>query len=311
MARGEIRKSIIIAALIVFSVAYVGLTFAAPPQPTAPGFELHEPWKSIVRITFILPILLSWAFGANAVVHLLKAAEDARDEKARRMFRLLGNGVLALIMGSWIPTLISQLRNNFFARDSYLEMASTVAQNYAYVLFPLLGFAYIYAASVSRAADDGRKKENWPAALLLIAILGALWVGIIFTNSSRQTTSLAYGRPTYYISDPLIALTLVTPTIAAWLLGMTGALNFSALESKGSPRNRKAYSRIIHGLLLAVFNSMILNGLLSAGSERLLAAGLGILLVIVYIFVFIAVFSYWLIYRGAKDIIDASYEHQE
>jgi len=313
MARESVHKSVIIAALLVFSGAYVYLSFTTPPQPAAPGFELYEPWKTLIRISFILPIILSWAFGAFAVMYLTAAAHRAPGTKVGRMFHLLGYGVMALIMGSWVSTVIGQVRTNFLERGSVLDVASTVATNYVYVLFPLVGFALIYMASTSRATatQEERRDPSWPAALLLIVVLGALWIAIIFTNESRQTSTLSFARPTYYISDPLIILTIVTPTLAAWLLGIAGALNFSDLESGGAPAMRKAFTRIVHGLLFAVFNSMILNGLLSAGSERLLAAGLAFLLVIIYVFVFLATVSYWMIWRGAKDLLDQSYEHQE
>lgn len=310
--REDIRKSVIVAILLLASGAHVYLSYTAPTQPTAPGFEILEPWRSILRITFILPVLLSWAFGAFAVHYLLTAAQMAPDARATRAFRLLGYGILALVMGSWMTSLIGQIRNNFFQRGSFQDIASTVATNYAYVLFPLIAFACIYLASTRRNEPEGRKGRNASVALLLITMLGALWLGIIFTNETRQTTALAFGRPTYYISDPLIILTIVTPTLVAWALGIIGALNLSDLESGGAPATRKAFSRIVDGLLLAVFNSMILNGLLSAGAERLLSVGLGILLAIVYIFIFLAALSYWMICRGAKQLLATpAYEPQE
>jgi hypothetical protein len=313
VTRTNARQAFIAVTLLLVGGLYAYLTFTAPAptRPAAPGFELLEPWKTIVQITFILPFLASWAFGAFAVDYLLETARRLpAGAKAVRMFRLLGYGVLALVLGSWISSLISQVRGNFFPEDAYMQMALTVAQNYAYVLFPLVGFTLIYLASTTRITETGPKHQSQPVALLLIAILGALWTAIVFTNDARQVTTSVYGRPTYYINDALIILTLVTPTLAAWLLGITGALHFSDLESGGDAKLRKAFTRIVHGLMIAVINSMILNGLLSAGSERLLAAGLVFLLVIIYIFVFMTVFSYWMICRGAKILLD-TYEHQE
>jgi hypothetical protein len=307
----NVRKTLIIGSLLIFSGAYVFLSFTTPPQPAAPGFELYEPWRSLIRISFIAPVLLSWAFGGFAVAHLLTVAELTRNGKAGRMFRLLGYGVLALVIGSWVTTAIGQVRNNFFARGSSLDIASTVAQNYAHVLFPLIGFALIYAASVRRAAEEKREDQSWPAALLLIMVLGAIWIGVIFTNASRQSTTFEFGRPTYYISDPLIILTLVTPMLTAWLLGIAGSLNFSDLESGGAPYMRRAFTKIVHGLLFAVFASIVLSGLQSAGSERLLSGGFIFLLGLVYGLVFLMTISYWMMFRGAKTLLEGNYEHQE
>ena len=310
MTQDQSHKAVLYAVLLLISGAYIYLSFTAPQQATAPGFELYEPWKTVIRITIMLPILLSWAFGAFAVHYLMSSAWHVKSVELGKMFRLLGYGVMALVVGSWVPSIIGQIRTNFFPDDAFLEMAATIAQNYAYVLFPLIGFALIYKASISPAAQAVPRNQSLPAAMLLIGILGALWIATIFTNQTRQTTTLEFGRPSYYINDALIILTLVTPTLAAWLMGIAGALNFSDLESGGSPSNRKAFTRIVHGLLIAVFNSMIINGLLSAGSERLTGVGLLFLLIIVYIFVFLAITSYGLIWRGAKDL-SAYYEHQE
>jgi hypothetical protein len=307
----HLRKIVLCTVLLLVSGAYAYLTFATPSKPAAPGFDLHEPWKTVIQITLMLPIILSWAFGAFAVEYLMTAARRTSEPKSALMLRRLGYGVLALVIGSWITTVISQVRNVFFANDAFLSMVATIATNYAYVVFPLLGFTLIYLASLNRAPQKDARQQSWPPALLLIGILGTLWVGIIFTNGARQTSNYAYGQPTYYLSDPLIVLTLITPTLAAWLLGITGALNFSDLESGGSAANRKAFTQIVHGLLIAVFNSMILNGLLSAGSERLIGGGLAFLLAIIYVFVFFAVVSYWMICRGAKNLLIAPYEHQK
>jgi|GEM_PF-5192607 len=312
MLREETRKAVVSALLFVAIGAYLYLRFTAPPQPTAPGFEVLDSWRTVINVTITLPFLLAWGFGAFAVLYLMTASRRTPDEASQRMFRLLGYGVFALVLGSWITSLISQIGVNFVPDEPRLEAMVTIARNYAYMLSPLAGFIFIYLASKTRRAREDRGKQNWPPAVLLVSILGALWTAIIFTNESRQVSALAFGEPSYYINDPLIVLTLITPTLIAWVLGIAAALNFSDLESGGTLADRQAFSRIVHGLLLAVFNSMILNGLLSAGSERLLAGSVAFLLAIVYVFVLLAVFSYWMICSGARKLLSGlHYEHQE
>ncbi|HTK59622.1 MAG TPA: hypothetical protein VL283_00280, partial [Candidatus Baltobacteraceae bacterium] len=284
MLREEARKAIVSALLFLAIGSYLYLRFTAPPTPTAPGFELFEPWKTIVNVTITVPFLLAWGFGAFAVLYLMTASRRTPDEASQRMFRLLGYGVFALAAGSWITSMISQIGADFAPNEPRIKAAITIARNYAYMLSPLAGFIFIYLASKMRRAREDRAKQNWPPAVLLISILGALWTAIIFTNESRQVAPAAFGEPSFYINDPLIVLTLITPTLIAWFLGIAAALNFSDLESGGSPADRQAFTRIVHGLLLAVFNSMILNGLLSAGSDRLLSGSFAFLLAIVYAF---------------------------
>src|SRR5688572_15201156 len=140
MLREETRKAIVSALLFLAIGTYLYLRFTAPPQPSAPGFELYEPWKTVINVTITLPFLLAWGFGAFAVLYLMTASRRTPDGASQRMFRLLGYGVLALVLGSWITSLISQIGANFVPEDSRLEAIVTVARNYAYMLSPLAGF---------------------------------------------------------------------------------------------------------------------------------------------------------------------------
>lgn len=301
------RKIFVAVAAAAACAVYGYLTFAAPAQPSSSGLQLQEPWRSVLRVTFVVPFLLSWVLGALAVERLMTAGWKAKDAANTQMFRRLSYGALALVLGSWITSLVSQVRNNYVQSSGALEAPLAVAQNYGYVLSSLIAFAFIYRASMGRR-QPARDTRSLSFALLLVGILGALWLGTIFTNPSRQVPGpVAGARATYYIPDPLILLTIVTPTLLAWVLGIAGSLNFSVMELGGATKEeRKAYARIIDGFLIAVFNSMILNGLLSAGSERLLAAGLGFILVILYAFVLATAVSYWLMYRGAKTLANAT-----
>ncbi len=291
--------------LIVLVAAHALLSFYAPRAAATPGFELSESARLIIQISFVFFTVLSWFFAASAVIYARSLASQIKPEdKTNYFLRRLSWGVGILILGFVIATFTGHIRT-YNPGNEFVRMSVTILNNYVYVFSSLIGLGFIYRA-FRHQKKTGMFNYNIVAAVAITIVVSALWAGLIFTNPSRQTSTAPGLYPSFYINDLWIILTIVLPTVLAWFMGILAALNFSdfSVEAEGYEK-QKMTSRLVSGIWLLVFNVMILFGILSAGSERLLSTGLVGVLVIVYFFIFMMIIANWRVAAALKKLYES------
>src|SRR4051812_22837765 len=98
-----------------------------------------------------------------------------------------------------------------------------IFSNYVTVILYLLALLYILRAS--RKLNASIKPGGWyyksvrSVVVPIVTVISAVYVWLVFRNPFRTVSSDPLVRPTYFLPDWLIVLTIVAPYIFIWLCG--------------------------------------------------------------------------------------------
>jgi hypothetical protein len=286
--------------VLLFFGLYVVLTFITPQTVTSrEQFHISDSALFWIRISIIAPYFLMW-FLAFYSMRVLKLIGQKKGE-----FAVLGTwfsrGFLLLLIGTIATTVFGAIRSFLIPWSLALIPAFTIVINYAHALVPLSAFLLMYSG-IRKLEQPGAHTSSKSDGVMIQSVLTALVIGfahvsLVFTNPNRQIAVSADSLASYYIPDFLIILTLVLPILVGWAMGIAVALK---LNKKFLALDLPHASTFVNGIFLVVFSSMILQALLSFGTDRLYQFGLGIILLLVYILVFVQTAGYVLTAHGVR-----------
>lgn len=296
------RSKWVYAGIFAIWVVYLFLNLNTPIGDSA-RLDLSEQEIFFLRLTIIIPYLLIWLAAAYSFIRVINYSTAIKDSKEANGFYLLSLGILALL-ASLILSTISSTIDGFVDSESVIHKDLVILSNYLRVFPYLIAFWFFLAASriLLRRLKLVISKTNFIFFGVLLAASVYLWLDLIFTNPTRSVGT-ADSPATYYLRDSMIVLTIVIPSIVAWVLGIWAVLSFTRYRNKVKGIiYRHAFSSLAVGIWAVIVTSILLQGLLSLGSERLLDLGLGPLLGLIYLFVVIQGVGFLFIALGAKRL---------
>jgi hypothetical protein len=287
--------------ILFLAIVYIVLFFNTPEQPPVSGFEIGEQTRNILKMSIIGIFLLTWFLGMLASIRSFDYAQKTHNEKFKILFHALGIGILVLVVGSAITSFVDQIRN-YNPENEEIHRNITIVLNYLYVLIPLISFSHLYCAiSHKYLKVKLSHNKNFVVGVAITVAIGSLWTALIFTNPARQGTGL--NSPGFYINDTLIIFTIIIPTIFSWFFGVMSTLRMSDIATEiQETLKKRAFSKIIVGVWLLIFDNILLSGLLSVGVDRLMIIGTSGIIVIIYLFVFINLIAYHRLSSGVKEM---------
>lgn len=286
----------------VFSAVYAVALFFQPTQtPASSSFVLSETARRLLQITFAVPVILIWFLGIESVLESSFYAKKARSETDKALFRTLAWGIGVLLGGFIFGTFVGQLKA-YYPVNEFLRRMTTIIVNYTYVFPPLFGF-WILSRAVNPAHRSAmREREYNGVAAFLTLLIGIFWVAVIFTNTGRQV-SRAGLPPSFYVNDFVIVATIILPTLLAWFYGIVAAFRLADFSAETTERGReRTLSRLVFGIQLLIFSYILLFGLLSLGSVRILGLGLGGVIMALYLFITALFVAHWRISASIKNL---------
>ncbi len=285
--------------------------FAAPP-PNA-RFDLSPTALFALRFSFLPLSWAAWWFGLRSVIALHEFADKFHtpNPSFAKGFHYIGYGLLALTINLVLGAVLGGMRN-VFGLNSVTSQWITVAVNYLYVVFPLIGLSFVFAGArlVTRSQATlrpilSRFRDDLIIALSFSTIVTILYGLLVFTNPHRQVSLDLAIRPTYFISDSLIFFTLVIPSFAVWLVGMLAAFEIDRFAPEAlTPKQQLARRRLVNGIWAVIFSSISVQVILALGGARLLSFGLAFILYAVYFVILFLAFAYYLVMRGARGFLE-------
>ena len=293
--------------IIVMAIAltvYVLLGYILPTPTARPAYNFTPLQIFIIRITVLVPWIATAALGTIGYVRLRRYAESVPDRTASRPFRLLSMGIMVLIWSLVIASIVGQVRSHYIYNHA-IVVPITIFANYLYALAPLVGFAIIWKA-VRKMSGNPQPLQLSAATIVAIVVLVGLavsYIALIFTNPNRQTDVSATIPATYYLPDWLTVATIALPVIASWVVGFAAVARIREYQRKVSGIiYRKFMGTLSYGVALFVSGSILYEGLLSLGTQRLLNAGLGAVFVLIYLFLTVQFVGYLLVSKAAKKL---------
>ncbi len=294
--------------VVVAWVAYILLTISAPATPDNPQTSnLSTAALTILTLSILAPYLLTWLIAVIGWYNFSWFATDAVYKKipGHQGIIYISRGLGILIFDLILVPMFSVIRR-IWGDDEPTAAFITILSNYFHVVIPLVAFSFMYIGSLKLAASGHY------ASAIRIRILPALLATIVFIalfclavtgNTSRQVAHGAGQFASFYISDPLIILTIIIPLAITWFLGLQTALNTERyMHSFLQPVWRTAIIHLFHGLLAIVSSAIILQAITAFGNHQLQQISFVLLLVILFLFIFLQAAGYFLIRKGAKQL---------
>ena len=155
-------------------------------------------------------------------------------------------------------------------------------------------------------SSASEKSSLFSSSHLAQAVVGTLAISIpfiwfVFTNQNRLVPFASDTPATYYLVDPLIIMLIIIPTVMGWLIGLLVA--FKASDSLSLVAETREVD-FFNGIFLVVLGSIILQALISIGTARLYALGLGVILLLIYVFIAVQLVGYILLVRNTRRFLD-------
>lgn len=289
------------AAVLIAGLMYAYFTFTAPPTEAGQKLGLVGTKLLLLQISFIVPFLAIWLIGSRAAQNLRRYARRVSDASVSNGYRHFAMGITLLVAGQVVAQMIG-IPRIFYREDAAVMTALAIIINYVNVLFPLIGLIYFFLAAKQLSVSVEAKSDVGVTSSIIVALLGAMYAFLVFTNPTRQVSSIPDVTPTYYIPDILIVTSIMIPVLATWFFGFRAAFTMGELQHTDSAE-RKGFPRLLNGIWLILFSSIILQGIISLGGQRFMALGLEWTLVLVYVFLGIIGAGYWFTASGSKKLL--------
>jgi len=275
------------------------------PAPSNPKYHFSTLQIIALSISVLTPWIAAWIFGVAGYSRLLKYAASIKDAQAARPFYLLARGIMVLVWGLIVATLIAVLRSHNPANHG-LVVGTTIIVNYIYAFTPLAGFYYIRQAILQlNSAKRPRLALNVATGIVALGLLAlaAIYVFLTFTNPNRTVAVDSITPATYYLPDWLVLLTVVVPVVASWTIGVLAVAEMYHYQRVVSGFIYRRFMRTLtYGLITIIISSILLEGLLALGTQRLLGSGLQALLAFLYAFLLVELIGYVLVSHGSKKL---------
>lgn len=289
--------------VFILWLIYLFLSFTTPVAKNN-NFHLSQLGLNLIRLSIALPYLIIWGAAVYSYIKLQTYSKSIAGSKEAHGFFYLSIGLLALLSSLIISTLVSAV-NSRLRLSSELHRPLTIITNYAFIFPYLFAFWAFWKGSSNLSARI--KKASTPLRSLAYAVgltvFMYIWLDLIFTNASRAVSKSPDTLASYYLKDSLIVLTIVLPSFITWVLGLWAVVNLKNYSQKVKGHiYRSSAGALVRGIWAVIIGSILLQGLLSLGTPRLIDLGLGKILLLIYVFVFLQGFGYLYIALGAKRL---------
>jgi hypothetical protein len=289
--------------VLLAEAAYAVLTIMAPRNPSQNALGLTPFELMLLQLTIVVPYMVAWLAGTRGALGFRSCGAVIPEDEGGRGFRAFGYGVAMLVAGSLLTALIGACRS-YAAPGSSAVVAVTIVNNYVYVLTSLLAYVFLFRGAgrlVGKAENRAYGRDDLLMAVILGIVIAGLYAPLVYTNPARQVPVDPGSVATYYLPDALIALTIILPFAVAWTLGFMTAMRIARYAPPGrDPRQKKAVREFVNGLWMTLFSSILLQLLVSIGTDRLLALGLGSILALIYAFIILQIAGFVLISAGSN-----------
>ncbi len=292
-------------ALSVLWIIYAALSVSAPGAGAVTRYGITTTQGNMIRATVLLPSLFIWLTALYAVLRFRRYAKLIGDSPEAAGFKRVSDGLVMLLSALVVPGLVS-IAAQYYPDSFVMQKTISITRNYLTIAFYLAAFWSLLEASRNwqQSIGDGNKENKGmrTAVLMAVGVLAVVYVWAVFHNSIRTVSNDPLIKPTYYLPDWLIVLTVIFPYMVIWIWGSLTVVNIRGLiqQVRGSVY-RKAFSFITYGLITIVGLLIGLQFLTQAGTV-LGRASLGFVLLVIYALLIIIAVGYLFLAKGAKQL---------
>ncbi len=284
------------------SFVYIAVTLAQPVSQATSQYGISEMAVRLLQLTIVGPVTAIWFLALYGSLGFKAYAASISDSRDGNALNYVANGLIILI-----ATLVASTTLQAFMpwmRQDGLQAGWTVMANYVGAFGHLLAFASIYHGSNGLAklvAYKSVQKGKLIGTLVLVPLVG-LYAYTMFHNPARNSAPVGENVSSYFLSDPMLLLTIVLPFSITWFIGMLAIVNINAYyrHSEGIIY-RKSLAYLTKGLIAVVASSLVIQ-MISAMGPALASWGLSQVILLLYILIVIYSAGHVLVLKGARRL---------
>lgn len=196
------QKWQLITLVVIVWLIYTGFSLATPLTASANSFHISALTYTFIKISVALPFLACWLYAVIGWLHFHRYIDVEHEDGEKRAFSKIARGLLFLIIGLIVPTVVRTIYL-YFNQGANQEPAWVITSNYVSIIFPLLGFYWMLRGSWDLLKKVETKVTTWSViitTLMPVALLALFYIGLIFTNPSRQVSSDSSIPATYFFT---------------------------------------------------------------------------------------------------------------
>ena len=285
-------------AYFVLIILYAAGTLLIPtPAKTLERYHLTSLHLKIVDVTIIVLYAIIWfcaIYGFYNFHHYFQLIKKTKDGKAYAKLSI-GIGYLAF----WFP--ISGVFNTYtnYLVQRHADLAGSIAimQNYLSLLIPLIGFVFI-SIGARQLIDIVKQRPSLSGINVLVILL--VFIGVIYVYLVSNTHNRL--NSTYHLSIFYVLITIAAPYIYMWFIGLLAFYEIFLYRAK-SPGilYRQSWRLLASGIGSLIIISVLIQYLTTI-SERLTRLDLSGTLILVYLLLVLLAAAYVLIALGARSL---------
>jgi hypothetical protein len=287
--------------LAVASVVYVAASLFAPLGPNR--FNLTNSKTHVLQLSLLLPIVVIWWIAAYGAERFKRYTTKIKSHKDGRALDKISTGLIILVLSIVLNSMFGVLRG-WAVQNGWLA-AFTNLSNHLAVVGPLIAYGFMWRGSEELKALVKKPKSDTRNTLLLfllLAIIAVIYTVTVTNYAYLDSTPDSTRYSSFYSSAPLVLLTIALPYLISWGLGFKTALNLVEYRSqvKGAIYRAMLF-RLVVGVLIVVGFYFVVQ-LLFAFSTFFARAGLGSILLVIYLLIIGYAAGFLVIASGAKKL---------
>jgi len=248
-------------------------------------------------LSFLIPIGIIWFSAFYAYEKTGQYAETLRQTDEGRAFAHIARGLQLLAWGLAAATVLSLILGGVTASTPQLQGARIIIDNYATLLFPLVGFTII-GMGTRQLAQTVKAPLTLRVLRILFVVLAL--IGVFFARYALRN-HYANNNP-YMLPVFFLVTTIIVPYLYTWFVGVVAAYDLQnyAHKVKGV-LYQQALSLLALGITIVIISSIIIQyvtTLMNNGNDL----SFGSLLLLVYGLLIVEAAGYALIAYGARRL---------
>ena len=285
---------------ITLIVIYLWLSMFLPLNPqTASTYHLSGTEYRVLLFAIALPYVIIWLiafFGYSRLRQYSRAIERTSEGKH---FNQLANGVMWLVWGLPISSLISSITNSITSHSAGSRGAMIILSHYVTLAIALVAFTYISKATRG-LTDDANVRLDFANVRLLMAVF--IVIGVAFCYITLHNIPAHAGSNPYHMPVILILLTIVVPYLYAWFLGLLAAYEASLYAKNVKGVLYQQSLRLLAGGIVGIILTSITLQYLTSVTIRLTHLTLNAVLLLIYVMLILYAAGYLLVAMGATKL---------
>jgi hypothetical protein len=291
--------------LAILALLYLVLTYITPIESaTLTKYNLSPAKAHFLSLTLAIPIIAIWGAAVYGYIRLSDYAHTIQGSKDGIAWMEVARGLGWLAYGLPLSAVIGSVLNYIAAYHTGFIPASIILTNYLSVFLLLVGMYWLSVGStklLNIVHGDHYSVKQIGLGLLLVVIT-VFFAIATFANDNRQFPSHPPVKAVYYLSDPLIVLTIFLPYLLVWFFGFKAAYNVYQYR-KFVPGSiyKKALGLLSSGILVITLTYIFARYLVSV-SGFLEQSSLQAILGVLYLLILLLGIGYVLAALGSRRL---------